>query len=88
MTRKETLEHAREVVNRIFHGHKDEVTIKGWVMRDKCKNLWFAKFKPHKTRQEDWSHPYFPLENKDFPSVKWEDDEPTEAELTIKLHRK
>lgn len=88
MTRKETLEHAREIVSRIFHGHKDEVTIKGWVARDKGGVPAFYTTTPRKT---DWGWGWlglFYLMKDEFPSVKWEDDEPTEAELTIKLHRK
>lgn len=84
MTKQEIKEWAAETVNKIF-GHHKTVTMKGWVMRDKCGNIWFAKFKPHKTHHEDWSHPFFPLENKDFPSVKWEDSEPTRCTLTLEI---
>ena len=87
MTRKETLEHAREIVNRIFHGHENKVTIKGWVARSSYGDVCFFDFKPRKTYFGDWNRPLFPLDDKAFPSVKWEDEEPTEAEITIRIKK-
>lgn len=92
MTRKETLEHAREIVSRIFHGHKEEVTLKAWATRDEG-SVWVMisswRHKPKKLEHVwDRNLSYCAIRSIDFPSVKWEDDEPTEAELTIKLHRK
>lgn len=88
MTRKEILHWAEETVDRIFHHNKQEVhTIKGWVVRDKCGNCWFCKFKPHKTRHEEWSNPFIPLLDNAFPQVKWSDKEPTRATLTITIEK-
>lgn len=70
-----------------------EKKIKGWVARDGNMSLYIFFEKPKKyERYKCWN-----LENalgrcgtnkelnKDsFPQVKWEDEEPTEVELTIK----
>lgn len=60
-------------------------TIKGWVARDKCGELYFFKERP--TRSEYvWSCPVHscrPIRDKKvFPDLKWE-DEPIEVELPI-----
>lgn len=60
-------------------------TIKGWVARDKCGELYFFKERP--TRSEYvWSCPVCscrPIKDKKvFPDLRWE-DEPIEVELPI-----
>ena len=87
MTRKEILQFGKEIADKFFHKKHQEEThiIHGWVVRDRCGNCWFCKSKPHKTRYDDWSSPFVALRRQAFPQVKWSDDEPTPAELTIKL---
>ena len=89
MTRKEILQFGKEMADKFFHKKWQEEThtIHGWVVRDKCGNCWFCRFKPHKTRHDDWSHPFIPLLDNAFPQVKWSDEEPTKATLTIKIEK-
>ena len=64
---------------------KNQVTI--WVARDKNGVLCLYKSKPFKdVLYELWDSSRNPtILNPDlFPSVKWEDDEPTEVVLTLK----
>ena len=92
MTRKETLEHAKAIVDRIFHKKEEElVFFKGWVSRDKTDMLFLYGERPVKRKAGYWvsrSMIDIGLNENAFPKVKWEDEEPTEAEITIKIHKK
>lgn len=91
MTRKETLEHAREIVNRIFHGHKEEVTLRAWATRDEGSVWVMISPWTHKPKKLEhvWDRymSYCNIRSMDIPSVRWEDEEPTEAEITIRIKK-
>lgn len=64
-------------------------TIQAWIARDKDTGLWLMSSKPFK-HQNQWLakecfKPSIQLNDSDFPNVKWEDKEPTEVEVTIKV---
>ena len=64
-----------------------EEKITAWVARDTCNSLSLYFEKPIKT-DYFWysgSEEYYFDNQKLFPQVKWEDDEPTKVELTIKI---
>ena len=69
-----------------------EETITAWIARDKSGILFMYTRKPLKGKScEAWyldtEKPGVGIEmdvNK-FPQVKWEDEEPTKVELTIKI---
>lgn len=58
-----------------------------WLARDKNGHLYLYREKPSKTGKQ-WNNYLGELiideEDKEFPEVKWEDEEPTEVELIIK----
>lgn len=58
-----------------------------WLARDKCGSLFLYREKPNKTGimwNNDFGELFLDEEDKEFPEVKWEDEEPTEVELIIK----
>ena len=60
--------------------------LKVWLARDKSGGLWLCQSIP--LRDEDGGilfcdKPITQLDSSSFPSVKWEDDEPTEAYITL-----
>lgn len=67
-------------------------TIQAWIARDESGLLCCFDKKPTKLESE-WmclsSMDYHILErcitNTNFPNIKWEDKEPTEVEITIKI---
>lgn len=73
----------------------DKVTIDGWLARDKegslfvygkkpcekCGGTWIGEL-PTKNQLID----LFYLKPSLFPSVKWEDDEPTQVTITIEIN--
>ena len=68
-----------------------EEKITAWVARDKDGTLCFYEQKPIKN-EDTWDYVDGGLSTvgKDeflfeFPQVKWEDEEPTKVELTIKI---
>ena len=67
----------------------EEVEI--WVVRDKDSSLWMFFKKPDKDTDEGvWSvsGPYYPvvrLSEDNFPSVKWENENPTKAKIILEL---
>lgn len=71
-----------------------EEKIIAWIARDKCGNLFLSiGCKPHKYESsgawiiEDVQNSYeTQLESESYLQVKWEDEEPTEVELTIKIY--
>lgn len=70
-----------------------EEKITTWIARDKSGILFMYTCKPLKGKScEAWyisddGHGGVGIEmdTKKFPQVKWEDEEPTEVELTIKI---
>lgn len=64
-------------------------TIQAWIARDKCTGLWLSLNKPFKNTgqwiTEGVFGQSFRLDDSNFPNVKWEDKEPTEIEITIKV---
>lgn len=65
-----------------------EQKFKGWVARDHDCNLHFHSVKPTKSYSLcSWGSNLEAIRLKPelFTSVKWEDDEPTETEITIKI---
>lgn len=72
-----------------------EEKITAWVARDECDlylHIFYAN-KPHKDNNlSKWTNEsnFYPeyaqlLKHELYPQVKWEDEEPTEVELTIKI---
>lgn len=63
-----------------------ENKVKVWLARDKDKKLFAFSERPNKMINYWASEVYaevFKLDSSLFPSVKWEDDEPTEAYITL-----
>ena len=76
------------------HKKKGAEVMSGWVARDKSGHLRLWRTRPSKETNFDfgecWGLPcemgaWLRLDNSMFPSVKWEDDEPTPAEIIVKL---
>lgn len=64
----------------------NENKVKVWLARDKSGGLWLCQSAP--LRDEDGGilfcdKPIIQLDSSYFPSVKWEDSEPTEAYITL-----
>lgn len=63
-----------------------EDKVKVWLARDKNSDLYAYSCIPYKDIN-DWTRGsgiyLMELESDKFPSVKWEDDEPTEAYITL-----
>ena len=62
--------------------------ITAWVARNKSGVIAMYGCKPEKTHSGAWvsrGFDFFCLKGNSFPQVKWEDKEPTEVELTIKI---
>ncbi len=64
-----------------------------WAVRDKIGSLYLFDTKPYKdlelgiwTCDENVYEEWFAslIDSEELPEVKWEDEEPTEVELTIK----
>lgn len=65
-----------------------EERIAAWVARSKSGMIAVYGSKPEKTRSGSLISKgdlFFCLEDNLFPQVKWEDEEPTKVELTIKI---
>lgn len=63
-----------------------ENKVKFWLARDKSGELFLSSERPNKMENYWGSEVYteiFRLDSSLFPSVKWEDDEPTEAYITL-----
>lgn len=62
--------------------------LKAWVARDKDGMLFLYLANPRKS-QSKWlpniRFEFIELSRESFPEVKWEDEEPTEVSITIKL---
>lgn len=67
---------------------KDELRIAGWAARDRSGILVVGTQKPVKDDTFGvWLGfaEHMEINPQSFPQVKWEDSEPTEVELTIKI---
>ena len=67
-----------------------EKKITAWVARDEDEVIRLfmveAPFKAHAIwLPQSYDNVWLALDDNDFPEVKWEDEEPTEVELTIKI---
>jgi len=64
-----------------------EEKITAWVARDEVADLYLYNEKPHKSDYcPEWEGKCFKIDDFAlFPQVKWEDEEPTKVELTIKI---
>ena len=66
-----------------------EEKITAWIARDEDNYLGLYTSKPIKNEYgwqiDSQNADFMILKNTLFPQVKWEDDEPTEVELTIKI---
>lgn len=60
-----------------------EITIDGWVARDKDGDIYVYSDKPDKERIEWLSSNFINIERHSFPKIKWEDEEPTKVKLII-----
>lgn len=67
---------------------KDNKALKAWVARDKDGMLYLYLAKPRKS-QSKWlpniRFDFVELSRELFPEVNWEDEEPTEVTISIKL---
>lgn len=63
---------------------KMENKVKVWIARDKSGELWLYQSIPNRDVDE-WfcKGSCCKMDSSNFPSVKWEDDEPTEAYITL-----
>lgn len=69
-----------------------EEKITAWIARDESEKLFMYTRKPAKSKScEMWyldtkkSGTVMEMDMRKFPQVKWEDEEPTKVELTIKI---
>ena len=69
-----------------------EEKITAWLARDERGDLYLYNEEPHKdNKYPEWligfdnEGKYIEIDTELFPQVKWEDKEPTEVELTIKI---
>ena len=66
-----------------------EEKITAWIARDKVEDrLYLYLYKPSRNPKGWWyldSDKDKSIDKNLFPQVKWEDEEPTEVELTIKI---
>ena len=60
-----------------------ENKVKVWLARDKSGSIFAFSERPNKYKVYWAFAPSMQLDKSIFPSVKWEDDEPTEAYITL-----
>lgn len=60
-----------------------ENKVRVWIARDECGALFAFSERPNKYKCFWAFAPSMQLDKSIFPSVKWEDDEPTEAYITL-----
>lgn len=66
-----------------------ENKVKVWLVRDMNGSLYLSQIKPKKEKFDwvienpEYTNNYVKIDANNFPSVKWEDDEPTEAYITL-----
>ena len=67
---------------------KDNKALEAWVARDEDGMLYLYLAKPRKN-QSKWlpniRFEFIELSRESFPEVKWEDEEPTEVRISLKL---
>ena len=62
-----------------------EVTVAGWIARDKCGELWVYKDRiPQRKEDMFCGYSIFRLPDNSMSHISW-DSEPKEVELTIKI---
>lgn len=94
MTRKEILSWAEETVAKILHPNTherkhEEIHDTAWAARNSDGRLFLFKEKPEKRKQGFWVGDTFMIQITDFSfqSVKWEDEEPTEVNVTFRIEK-
>lgn len=60
-----------------------ENKVKVWLARDKSRSIFAFSERPNKHKVYWAFAPSMQLDKSIFPSVKWEDDNPTEAYITL-----
>ena len=60
-----------------------ENKVKVWIARGKTGSIFAFSERPNKCKSYWAFAPSMQLDNSIFPSIKWEDDEPTEAYITL-----
>ena len=60
-----------------------ENKVKVWIARDKTGSIFAFSERPNKCKSYWAFAPSMQLDNSIFPSVQWEDDEPTESYITL-----
>lgn len=67
-----------------------ENKVRVWIARDECGAIFMHLEKPHKITDNvtgevlgEWVSSSYGAFSKEFSSIKWEDDEPTEAYITL-----
>ena len=60
-----------------------ENKVKVWIARDRSGCIFAFSERPNKYKCYWAFAPSMQLDNSIFPSIKWEDDEPTEAYITL-----
>ena len=60
-----------------------ENKVKVWIARDKSGSIFAFSERPNKHKVYWAFAPSMQLDKSIFPSVNWEDDEPTEAYITL-----
>ena len=60
-----------------------ENKVKVWIARDECGSIFAFSERPNKHKVYWAFAPSMQLDKSIFPSVQWEDDEPTEAYITL-----
>ena len=60
-----------------------ENKVKVWIARDRSGSIFAFSERPNKHKCYWAFAPSMQLDNSLFPSIKWEDDEPTEAYITL-----
>lgn len=67
----------------------NENKVKVWLARDMNGSLYLSQIKPKKEKFDwvienpEYANSYVKIDANNFPSIKWEDDEPTEAYITL-----
>ena len=61
-----------------------EEKIKAWIARDENGEIYIYTTEPRKLKRQ-WEAIDKGFDKKKFQQIKWEDEEPTKVELTIKM---
>lgn len=80
----------KKIIKRLF---RKKTKINGWAARDKNGGLRIWILKPYKEVNFEYGHSWgrpcemgawIRVNEKEFPNVRWEDEEPTPVTITIK----